>query len=90
MAREVEHARRWLVDLGVIEVERERNPIQAEDEHFFECIRQGKKPLADLDVGAADSRAVIYANRAMDSKERVTWPEPQPGEPEQKLITQRV
>ena len=89
VAREVEHARRWLVELGVIEVERERNPIQAEDEHFFECIRQGKKPLADLDVGTADSRAVIYANRAMDRKERVTWPEPEPGEPEQKLITQK-
>lgn len=89
VAREVEHARRWLLELGVIEVERERNPIQAEDEHFFECIRQGKKPLADLDVGAADSRAVIYANRAMDRKERVTWPEPQPGEPEQKLISRK-
>ena len=90
VAREVEHARRWLVELGVIEVERERNPIQAEDEHFFECIRQGTKPLADLDVGTADSRAVIYANRAMDRKERVTWPEPEPGKPEQKLITQKV
>ena len=90
VAREVEHARRWLLELGVIEVERERNPIQAEDEHFFECIRQGKKPLADLDVGAADSRAVIYANRAMDRKERVTWPEPNSGEPEQELITQKV
>lgn len=90
VAREVGHARRWLVDLGVIEVERERNPIQAEDERFFECIRQGKKPLADLDVGAADSRAVIYANRAMDRKEMVTWPELHPGEPEQELITQKV
>lgn len=90
VAREVEHARRWLVELGVIEVERERNPIQAEDEHFFECIRQGRKPLADLDVGTADSRAVIYANRAMDRKERVVWPEPELGEPEQKLITQKA
>lgn len=73
VTREVEHARRWLVELGVIAVERERNPIQAEDEHFFECIRQGKKPRADLDVGVADSRAVIYANRAMEKKERVIW-----------------
>ncbi len=90
VSREVEHARRWLVEMGVIEVERERNPIQAEDEHFFECIRQGKKPLADLDVGTADSRAVIYANRAMDRKERVTWPGEQPGETNPKLVTQKV
>ena len=90
VSREVEHARRWLVEMGVIEVERERNPIQAEDDHFFECIRQGKKPLADLDVGTADSRAVIYANRAMDRKERVTWPGEQPGETNPKLVTQKV
>ncbi len=89
VAREVEYARRWLIEMGVIELEQERNPIQAEDEHFFECIRQGKKPLADLDVGAADSRAVIYANRAMDQKTRVTWAEQQPQEPQQTLMTQK-
>ncbi len=89
VAREVEYARRWLIEMGVIELERERNPIQAEDEHFFECIRQGKRPLADLDVDAADSRAVIYANRAMDQKTRVTWAVPQPEEPKQTLMSQK-
>lgn len=74
VSREIEYARRWLIEMGVMDFELERNPIQAEDEHFFECIRKGKKPLADLDIGAADSRAVIYANRAMDEKTRITWP----------------
>ena len=74
VSQEIEYARRWLIDMGIMDFEKERNPIQAEDEHFFECIRQGNKPLADLDIGAADSRAVIYANRAMDKKTRITWP----------------
>ncbi len=41
---------------------------------FFACIREGKKPIADVHVGAADSRAVIFANRAMETNQRVFWP----------------
>ena len=90
VAREIRHARRWLIEMGVIEVGRERNPIQAEDEHFFECIRQGKTPLANLDVGAADSRSVIYANRAMEEKQRVNWPTQQMDGLETALLNKKV
>ncbi|MEW5980052.1 MAG: Gfo/Idh/MocA family oxidoreductase [Acidobacteriota bacterium] len=72
--KEIEFARKWLLDMGVIEREKERNAIAAEHDGFFTSIREGKKPAANLDVAAADSRAVIYANQAMQLNQKVFWP----------------
>jgi predicted dehydrogenase len=74
VAKEIEYAKKWLISMGVVEMDRERDPLYIEEESFFQCIREGKKPIADIDIGAADSRAVIYANRAMELKQRVLWP----------------
>ena len=74
VAKEMDFAKKWLIDMGVMEVDRERDALTVEEEAFFTCIREGKKPLADVHVGAADSRAVIYANRAMETNQRVFWP----------------
>jgi predicted dehydrogenase len=74
VAKEVDYAKKWLISMGVLEMERERNPLALEEESFFECVREGKKPAANINVGAADSRAVIYANRAMDLNQKVFWP----------------
>ena len=72
--KEIMYARKWLTEMGVLEVEKDRDAIAVEEEHFFHCIREGKKPIANVDIGAADSRSVIYANRAMDMKQKVFWP----------------
>jgi len=42
---------------------------------FFDCVRTNKKPKADLEVGLADSTAVILSNLAMDEGRRVYFNE---------------
>lgn len=74
IAKEIDYAKKWLVDMGVLDVDKERDALTVEEESFFACVREGKKPLADVHVGAADSRAVIYANRAMETHQKVFWP----------------
>jgi predicted dehydrogenase len=72
--KEIMYANKWLTEMGILEVEKDRDAIAVEEEHFFHCIREGKRPIANVDTGTADSRAVIYANRAMDLKQKVFWP----------------
>jgi len=75
--------------MGVLEMDRERDPLTVEEESFFECVREGKKPVANIDIGAADSRAVIYANRAMELKQKVFWPN-QPSIPLESQISKKL
>jgi hypothetical protein len=42
--------------------------------NFFASIREGKPIVVPLEVGMADALAVIYANRAIDSGQKVFWP----------------
>ena len=60
--------------MGVLEMDKEQDALTVEEDSFFACVREGKKPLADVHVGAADSRAVIFANRAMETGQKVFWP----------------
>ncbi len=69
--REVRFARRWLTAKGVIVQTEQRNPVDVELESFFQNCRDGKKPLADLEVGLSDSVAVILSNLAMDEGRKV-------------------
>jgi len=73
--REVKFARRWLTAKGVMMQEEQRNPVDTELESFFSSCRDGKRPLADLEVGLADSVAVILSNLAMDEERRVQFTE---------------
>ncbi len=73
--REVKFARRWLTAKGVMLQEEQRNPVDTELESFFNSCRDGKRPLADLEVGLADSVAVILSNLAMDEERRVQFTE---------------
>lgn len=75
LQREMKFARRWLASKGVMELEEDKNPVNAEIEGYFESVRTGKKPLADLEVGLADSTAVILSNLAMDEGRRVYFTE---------------
>jgi hypothetical protein len=73
--REVKFARRWLTAKGVMLQEEQRNPVDTELDSFFNSCREGKRPLADLEVGLADSVAVILSNLAMDEERRVQFTE---------------
>jgi hypothetical protein len=73
--REVKFARRWLTTKGVLLQEEQRNPVDVELESFFQNCRDGKRPKADLEVGMADSIAVILSNMAMDEGRRVYFNE---------------
>jgi len=75
MEREMKFARRWLYTKGVMVPEEPRNPVDTELESFFNNCRDGGRPLADLEVGLADSTAVILSNLAMDLERRVYFNE---------------
>lgn len=75
LSREVKFARRWLTAKGVMIQEEQRNPVDVELETFFQNCRDGKRPLADLEVGLADSVAVILSNQAMDEGRKVYFNE---------------
>ena len=75
MEREMKFARRWLYTKGVMVPEEPRNPVDTELESFFNNCRDGGRPLADMEVGLADSTAVILSNLAMDLERRVYFNE---------------
>ena len=75
LSKEMKFARRWLYQKGVMLPEETRNPVDVQLEEFLESIRTGKKPKADLEVGLADSTAVILAHVAMDDGRRVMFDE---------------
>jgi predicted dehydrogenase len=75
LEREMKFARLWLYRKGVMVPQEDRNPVDTELESFFDATRTGKKPLADLEVGLADSAMVILANLAMDEGRRVYFNE---------------
>ena len=73
--KEVKFARRWLTSKGVMVQEEQRNPVDVELESFFDCCRTGKQPIAHLEIGMADSVAVILSNLAMDEGRKVYFNE---------------
>ncbi|MCD6359939.1 MAG: gfo/Idh/MocA family oxidoreductase, partial [Armatimonadetes bacterium] len=74
LSRELKYAKMWLYKKGIM-VPEERNPVDTELLGFFDSIRTGKRPLADLEVGLADSVAVMLSNLAMDEGRRVYFNE---------------
>src|SRR5262245_13520485 len=75
LQREMKFARRWLASKGVMQLEEDKNPVNAEIEGYFESVRTGVRPKADLEIGLADSTAVILSNLAMDEGRRVSFNE---------------
>jgi predicted dehydrogenase len=76
LSREAKFARRWLYGKGIMMPEEDRNPVDVELEDFFNCCQNAsQKPKADLEIGLADSTAVILSNLAMDEQRRVDFTE---------------
>jgi predicted dehydrogenase len=73
--REVKFARRWLYAKGVMVQEEDTNPVDTELTTFFANCRDGKRPRADIEVGMADSIAVMLSNKSMDENRRVYFNE---------------
>jgi predicted dehydrogenase len=73
--KEVKFARRWLTSKGVMLQEEQGNPVDVELESFFDCCRTGQTPKANMEVGMADSVAVILSNMAMDEGRKVYFDE---------------
>ena len=55
--------------------EEQNNPVDTELESFFRNCRDGQRPKADMEVGLADSVAVILSNQAMDEGRKVYFNE---------------
>jgi len=75
LARESKIARQWLFDKGILLPQEDRNPVDAELDSFLSDVRRGNRPLADVEVGLANSTAVILSNLAMDENRRVAFKE---------------
>jgi predicted dehydrogenase len=75
LERESKFARRWLTSKGVMLQEEQRNPVDNELEGFFQNCRDLGRPKADIEVGLADSVAVILSNLAMDEGRKVYFNE---------------
>ncbi|PYT18646.1 MAG: gfo/Idh/MocA family oxidoreductase [Acidobacteria bacterium] len=73
--RELKFARRWLYTKGVMVPEEDKNPVDTELESFLQNCRDGKRPLADVEVGLRDSTAVILSNLCMDEERKAYFSE---------------
>jgi predicted dehydrogenase len=71
--REFRYARHWLASIGIHDYEEPHDPNWSELNNFFASIRDGKPVAAPLEVGVADAMAVIYANQAIDTGQKVLW-----------------
>src|SRR5258708_17251996 len=75
LQKEKKFAQRWLYTKGVMADDEDRNPVETELESFFNDCHNGGHPKADLEVGLADSTAVILSNLCMDQERRVYFKE---------------
>ena len=75
LEKEMKFARLWLYQKGVLVPEEEKNPVDTELESFFNNCRNGGRPRADLEVGLADSTAVMLSNIALDEGRMVYFNE---------------
>ena len=75
LEREMKYARRWLYAKGVMVSDEPVNPVETELESFFNDCRTLGKPKAHLELGLADSIAVMLSNKAMDEDRRVYFHE---------------
>ena len=77
LTREKKFAQRWLYGKGIMADDEDRNPVETELESFFNDTRTGGRPKADLEVGLADSTAVILSNIAIQEDRKVFFKEMQ-------------
>lgn len=76
MDQEVRDAKQWFDTHGTYKAQ--ANDAYLEElTNYIASVRDGMPVACGIDLGAADARAVIYANRAIDTGQRVFWPKKQ-------------
>ena len=75
LTRESKLARRWLYSKGIMTPEEDRHPVDTELASFLNNARTGAHPKADVEVGLADSTAVMLSNLCMEENRRVSFKE---------------
>ena len=73
--REVRYAKRWLASMGIYNYEEPHDPWWSEMHNFLMSVRDNKPIVAPFAIGESDARGVIYANRAIETGQRVYWPQ---------------
>ena len=73
--KEMKFAKLWLLQKGVMVSEETRNPVDVELESFFDNVKTGGHPKADVEIGLKDSIAVMLSNMAMEQERRVRFDE---------------
>jgi len=73
--RELEFAKRWAYRKGILQTEEKQNPEYTELESFLTVVRDGGRPASDVEVGLADSVAVMLANQCMDEERKIHFSE---------------
>jgi predicted dehydrogenase len=74
LERELHYAKNWAASMGIYRYEEPFDPYWGHLVNFFASIQEGKPVIAPRAAGAANSLAVIYANRAIDRGQKVYWP----------------
>lgn len=75
LEREKKHAQAWLYSKGIMADDEDRNPVETQLESFFNDARTLNKPKADIEVGLADSTAVILSNLCLEQDRKVFFKE---------------
>ncbi|MDA1314329.1 MAG: Gfo/Idh/MocA family oxidoreductase [Acidobacteria bacterium] len=73
--KEVQFAKRWLYNKGIMVPEEDKDPEYKELESFLIDVRDGGTPKSDIEVGLNDSIAVMLANHCMDEERKVYFSE---------------
>lgn len=73
--KEMEYAKRWLYQKGIMSPEDDKDPEYRELESFLMDVRDGGRPRSDIEVGLQDSVAVMLANLSMDEERKVQFAE---------------
>ncbi len=75
LTRERKFAQRWLYTKGIMSDDEDRNPVETQLESFFNDSRTLNRPKADIEVGLADSTAVILSNICLEQDRKVFFKE---------------
>jgi predicted dehydrogenase len=73
--KEIEFAKRWMYNKGIMSPTEEKDPEYVELESFLTDVRDGGVPASNIEVGLQDSIAVMLSNLAMDEQRKVYFSE---------------
>ena len=73
--KEIEFAKRWLYQKGIIVPSEDKDPEYKELERFLLDVRDSGHPNADIEVGLQDSIAVILAQKCMEEERKIHFSE---------------